>query len=199
MSSQCPHCNGVCIKRGYGRDGSQRWGCKSCGRRHRKRAPRVGRIPLESCRLVFGLWEAGNPAREIERQTGHHRDTICRLLRRHGCDPGDYRGVRVALSRPGMVYLMKRPDGAVKIGASVDPARRRRQLQRCHGYAVELVDVFEVDDMAKAERSLHLSFAARRLRHEWFSLLPRHVAQIAAALYRPADNTHLGHDRVVGH
>lgn len=61
--------------------------------------------------------------------------------------------------RPGFVYIMARNDrpGVYKLGMSLDPFRRVREVESC-----SLVDCVEVRDRYVAERAIHGRFALRR-------------------------------------
>ncbi len=85
--TNCPKCSGDAIKWGADRNGHQRFKCKACGSTFANRPARpLGnhRIPLERAILVLNLLVEGSSIRAIERVTGTHRDTVCRLLRTVG-------------------------------------------------------------------------------------------------------------------
>lgn len=67
------------------------------------------------------------------------------------------------------VYLMKRKDGAHKIGLTNDTDRRLAQIQR-EFEEVELLHTIKCDDMRAAESMLHSYFSDQRLDGEWFDL-----------------------------
>jgi len=80
---QCPECEGSTIKWGKTRDGHQRYRCKACDLTTSETpenplAPM--RIGMDRAVLVLGLLTEGMSIRAAERITGHHRDTICKLL-----------------------------------------------------------------------------------------------------------------------
>ncbi|MDY7095621.1 MAG: hypothetical protein SX243_21820 [Acidobacteriota bacterium] len=80
-------CRGASIKWGKDENGHQRYRCKQCGSTFAQRPARpLGnhRIPMERAILVLNLLVEGSSIRAIERITGTHRDTVCRLLRTVG-------------------------------------------------------------------------------------------------------------------
>lgn len=82
---RCPHCGGqVFVGWGKDRNGHQRYKCKSrCGKTFAVRPPRpLGsmRIPVERALMCLNLLVEGMSIRGVERVTGTHRDTVCRLL-----------------------------------------------------------------------------------------------------------------------
>jgi transposase-like protein/IS1 family transposase len=80
---KCRACSGRVIRWGKDR-GHQRWRCKSCGATHTDLPARsMGsmRIDPERAVLILGMLTEGSSIRSVERLTGTHRDTICRLLR----------------------------------------------------------------------------------------------------------------------
>lgn len=80
---ECAKCEGVSVIR-WGRfEGRQRWRCKSCGSTWTETpanplAPM--RLPMDRAVLVLSLLVEGMSIRSAERISGHHRDTIMRLL-----------------------------------------------------------------------------------------------------------------------
>ena len=80
---QCPECEGPTTKWGKTRDGHQRYRCKACGittseTPENPLAPM--RIGMDRAVLILGLLTEGMSIRSAERITGHHRDTIMKLL-----------------------------------------------------------------------------------------------------------------------
>lgn len=79
---ECEGCGGAAIR--WGRyEGHQRWRCKGCGRTWTDTpdnpiAPM--RLPMDRAVLVLSLLVEGMSIRSAERISGHHRDTIMRLL-----------------------------------------------------------------------------------------------------------------------
>ena len=72
------------IKRGKYRTGHQRYYCKHCGKFF---MDTVGtsvyrkHLSKDEIRLIYRLFLEKNGIRSIERITGHHRDTVSKLLR----------------------------------------------------------------------------------------------------------------------
>ena len=80
---QCASCEGAAIRWGKDRAGNQRWKCKACGvtRTELPANPLAPmRLPMDRAVLVLQLLVEGMSIRSTERVTGHHRDTITRLL-----------------------------------------------------------------------------------------------------------------------
>lgn len=79
----CKHCGGQTIGWSRDRRGNPRRRCKECGRTHTEVPPSPlapMRLPVDRAILVLNLLVEGSSIRAAERITGHHRDTICRLL-----------------------------------------------------------------------------------------------------------------------
>lgn len=75
------------------------------------------------------------------------------------------------------VYIIRRPGASeVKIGISIDPVRRLRQLQSTHTEQLELVAYFL--GTAADEADLHQRFKEFRKRGEWFHEAPEISAWI---------------------
>ncbi len=84
---RCEACDVDCRKFGKNRNGSQRFRCPDCGKTcSEKPAGRIDghNIPLSDIVKVLQLLVEGCSVRSIERITGHHRDTILRLMVRAG-------------------------------------------------------------------------------------------------------------------
>jgi len=80
---ECAKCEGRMIRWGKDRDGHQRWKCRACGVTKSERpvnplAPM--RLPMDRAVLCLSLLVEGMGIRAVERVTGHHRDTVMRLL-----------------------------------------------------------------------------------------------------------------------
>jgi transposase-like protein len=72
------------IKRGKYKTGHQRYYCKHCGKYFMDTiGTSVYRKHLsnDEIRMIYRLYLEGNGIRSIERITGHHRDTISKLLK----------------------------------------------------------------------------------------------------------------------
>jgi len=80
---ECASCQGSTIKWGKDRNGHQRHRCKSCGVTVTDTPPNPIaplRLGMDRATLVLQLLVEGMSIRSTERVTGHHRDTITRLL-----------------------------------------------------------------------------------------------------------------------
>lgn len=79
----CEKCGGAAIRWGKDRQGQQRWKCKACGVTRTEAPPSPiapMRLRMDQAVLVLSLLVEGISIRSAERISGHHRDTICRLL-----------------------------------------------------------------------------------------------------------------------
>jgi len=81
---QCAECNADTIKWGKDRNGHQRHRCRDCGVTVTDTPPPSPiapmRLSMDRATLVLSLLVEGMSIRSAERITGHHRDTITRLL-----------------------------------------------------------------------------------------------------------------------
>lgn len=86
------------------------------------------------------------------------------------------RALRLSTPRPtppptpekaGYVYLMQN-QLLYKIGVSVDPERRRRQIEKASGLPTRLLAMVASNDPYALERSLHERFGDYREEGEWF-------------------------------
>ncbi len=69
-----------------------------------------------------------------------------------------------------LLYLMENNNGLLKIGISIEPVRRARNLTTASGVPVHLVAVWKLDkNTRKVEGQLHKSFSKYRLEGDWFS------------------------------
>lgn len=81
--NRCPNCPGRAVRWGKDRAGHQRFRCRNCGATFADRPARpLGnlRLGMDRAVLVLSLLTEGSSIRSTERVTGHHRDTITRLL-----------------------------------------------------------------------------------------------------------------------
>ena len=85
--------------------------------------------------------------------------------------------------KPGYTYLMKDRVGLTKIGNSVNPTRRKRQLETHYG-SLDIIAKVWSPDCETIERNLHYEFRRKRLNRgsldggtEWFSLSIPELAQ----------------------
>jgi hypothetical protein len=77
-----------------------------------------------------------------------------------------------AKQRP-LIYLIHMHDDIYKIGQSLNPRTRLRELQTSSPYALRLVHTFPASDATQAETLLHGYLGAIQLQGEWFRLSPR--------------------------
>ncbi|MCH9650828.1 MAG: IS1 family transposase [Deltaproteobacteria bacterium] len=83
----CPSCKVQGMKWGKDSKGHQRFRCRDCGSTFANRPENpLGnhRLPMDRAILVLSLLTENMSIRGIERVTGHHRDTVTRLLRTVG-------------------------------------------------------------------------------------------------------------------
>lgn len=81
---------------------------------------------------------------------------------------------------PCYVYAIRRRDTReVKLGVSIEPARRLRAIQTAHGAPLEMVIVGVGG--ATVEQEIHRRFAAHRKLGEWFHEAPEITAWIEAS------------------
>lgn len=75
------------------------------------------------------------------------------------------------------VYLLH-TSHSVKIGRSSNPIKRTGSLDTKSPFETTKIDVFEVDDMYKAETYLHRKYSGHRVNGEWFKLNEDHIQEI---------------------
>ena len=79
----------------------------------------------------------------------------------------------------GFVYVMFcKTTGLYKIGYSINPERRRNQLQKAEREVIDITFSIPVRDMRRSEAELHQKFSALRVRGEWFALQDADLARI---------------------
>lgn len=85
---------------------------------------------------------------------------------------------RYVVARTGLtdLYFIRSETGPIKIGISVDPTQRLRNLQTAHPHKLELICVIAGGGGLEAE--YHKRFAAHRLTGEWFAPHPDILAEI---------------------
>lgn len=71
---------------------------------------------------------------------------------------------------PGHVYAIGADTGAVKLGFSIHPEKRVKEIQHMSPIALRLLATLWVPDMREAERLLHEKYAHRRMWGEWFDI-----------------------------
>lgn len=74
------------------------------------------------------------------------------------------------------LYMIRSAAGPIKIGISVDPAKRLKGLQTAHPWKLSLLCV--VEGGAYLESEYHFRFAEHRLAGEWFNPAPEILAEI---------------------
>lgn len=100
------------------------------------------------------------------------KDEKLRNLRAQAGGKGGNPDLVANYNAPGFVYVMRRSgDQAVKIGISVDPAKRLYKVrQQLTGQQVDLLSKHLVEDMGTCEAECHKLFSHARLDGEWFKL-----------------------------
>lgn len=68
----------------------------------------------------------------------------------------------------GYIYAIKDSTGRYKIGKSIHPMKRLKELQTAQNDRLKVEFTIAVDDMTRAERAAHDLFAAYRKDGEWF-------------------------------
>jgi hypothetical protein len=84
--------------------------------------------------------------------------------------PADPDRRRQSLRHCRYVYLMRADNGEYKIGESIRPRTRRRQVQRQEARRVELITKYPSVVAPRLERTLHRHFRHVHVRDEWFNL-----------------------------
>jgi Meiotically up-regulated gene 113 len=81
------------------------------------------------------------------------------------------------------VYLMKRRDGAVKVGISCSPKSRRGQLESELGINISIDSIWAVDGIARdVERRAHRILRQDQIQGEWFGVeIPDAVSAVMQA------------------
>ena len=90
------------------------------------------------------------------------------------------RAARVTRPDAQALYVMQNEFGLVKIGRSLDPERRRKNLQSGEGCAIAVVAV--LDGQGHREEQVHLSLQRHIIEGEWFKGTPTARAAIIKAL-----------------
>lgn len=90
------------------------------------------------------------------------------------------------------LYLMENSNELNKIGISINPIRRKRQIELASGTRVRIMKAWETLDAPalEVEQYLHRSFSRKRLQGEWFSKIT--VADIEYAGYDLRECNHDG-------
>lgn len=78
----------------------------------------------------------------------------------------------------GYVYLIKSNVGHYKIGLTVQPVTRLARLDVTLPFDIEVLHLIHTDDLRRAEKQLHQTYAVKRVRGEWFALSESDVMAI---------------------
>ncbi|RYD62476.1 MAG: hypothetical protein EOP83_14485 [Verrucomicrobiaceae bacterium] len=93
------------------------------------------------------------------------------------------------------IYVISaRPEGPCKIGLSLTPEKRLRQLQTGHPERLHLYHTMEVDTpkVALLEKIIHKTIRYKRTHGEWFDLsVTDAVAEVEFAMIRYGDEGNL--------
>src|SRR5688500_44446 len=81
------------------------------------------------------------------------------------------------MKHDGAVYLLK-VGSSYKIGCSIHPQKRIRQLQTGSSATIECVHILPTNYHRQIEEKLHYMFADKRERGEWFLLTTEDVAYV---------------------
>lgn len=87
---------------------------------------------------------------------------------------------KIRVPKIGYVYLLFSSDGKYKIGASVNPYRRLRQLSTGTATPPRLVHTILTDDMFRLESIWHQAYKHLRCRGEWYNLTCKEVDDICS-------------------
>lgn len=86
--------------------------------------------------------------------------------------------------REGWVYLVHAEGtNRYKIGRSVNPVVRAKDLEKQSPYPLRLVKTFHTPDCVADEASLHEKFSSLRVHGEWFDLPPEKVNRYVEVLF----------------
>lgn len=77
----------------------------------------------------------------------------------------------------GYIYLLRAENNSYKIGTSIQPKRRLKQIRRSIPMGITVVHYFYVRDAYEVERTLHLKYASARICGEWFALSEEQVKE----------------------
>ncbi len=125
--------------------------------------------PRVSCCFIIVGDRYRNKRQEEEREAANSKQLKC----------GQSAAQQEKLKIPGSVYLIRRSDGAVKIGSSNNVARRLAQLRyRYKDVSMELVAEFQVQSMGDFELELQERFRVKRLEGEWFAITLEEIKTI---------------------
>lgn len=151
--------------------------CKRHLKENRKRS-RQGIARLRDRREAAGLWRScGHPKRDGE------SCAVCAVARGGTIRKRPEKKDTQAEELPdGFVYFIQAGSGPIKIGSSLDPARRLNDLQTAHYEKLALLATVRVPSLSimLVEGWLHEVFSGSRLQGEWFSPTESLVSLAAA-------------------
>ncbi len=79
----------------------------------------------------------------------------------------------------GVVYLLKEPNGLIKIGMSTRSAEDRlAEFQPKLPFETDLIHVINCDNPLSVEAALHAQYGDKRIRGEWFALTAEDLENI---------------------
>lgn len=78
--------------------------------------------------------------------------------------------VTKSTSKQQRLYAMTNPLNLIKIGVSINPLQRKRQLELTSGLSITILKAWETLDLParQVEQQLHREFGRKRLNGEWF-------------------------------
>lgn len=80
--------------------------------------------------------------------------------------------------RPGYIYLFGSMNQFYKIGRTIDPTKRIKNIRSHNAFPPSLVELFWVNDYVDMENSLHRMYRDHRQDYEWFQLIQEQVWEI---------------------
>jgi hypothetical protein len=78
----------------------------------------------------------------------------------------------------GYVYLLQSPQGAFKIGKTINPKSRYQTFKTSLPFKVDYICLIKTNRMSELEKELHQKFTDKRINGEWFSLSSNDVIYI---------------------
>ncbi len=149
---------------------------------------------IDGCRAVID--ELTNPSHPIcdreDLPDGTIRLTCRRMVRdqqqlekskKYGRMGGNPK-LGVEYNRAGFVYLMRRSDGMVKVGISVNPSARASKLRQSEGDPdIAILATKFVNNMGEEERTLHSTFSDCERDGEWFSINDNRLSELRLSYF----------------
>jgi len=121
--------------------------------------------------------EYWNRKREEERAERIRKEIDACIQEERGLKEIDWRAAKPPKKPKGYIYFFQgQCGGAIKIGYSVDPQKRLKELQT--GYPDTLKVLLMIPGSENTERALHKHFEASRLKGEWFRPDPYVIEKI---------------------